>query len=117
MTTHLISPANLAAHLYANPKLAALRSQSFGSSSSIPPSPASSAASLPKAPVVSAPIIVNPKCSGYFVEPVCHFISSCSTSPLSSGIDEMDGALFKRRSLVGQDYVPQQEMRGKAWKL
>ncbi|KXN82456.1 Dual specificity protein phosphatase 15 [Leucoagaricus sp. SymC.cos] len=71
MTTHLISPANLAAQLYANPKLAALRSPSFGSSS-IPSSPISPsiAGSQPKIPLVSAPIIVNPKCSGYFVEPM-----------------------------------------------
>ncbi|KAF5357003.1 hypothetical protein D9756_006485 [Leucocoprinus leucothites] len=66
MTTHLISSANLAAHLYANPKLAALRS----SSSSIPTPPTSPGIAQPKQFVVSAPIIVNPKCSGYFVEPM-----------------------------------------------
>ena len=71
MTTHLISPADLAAQLFAHPKLAALRSPSFGSSS-IPVS-SSLAATRPK-PLVSEPIIVNPKCSGYFVEPVSRFI-------------------------------------------
>lgn len=69
MTTHLISPVNLAAQLFANPKLAALRSPSFGSSSI----PVSSPPTQPKL-LVSAPIIVNPKCSGYFVEPVSHFV-------------------------------------------
>jgi len=71
MTTHLISPTNLAAQLFANPKLAALRSPSFGSSSIPVSSPP--AATQPK-PLVSAPIIVNPKCSGYFVEPVSQFV-------------------------------------------
>jgi len=71
MTTHLISPANLAAQLFTNPKLAALRSPSFGSSS-IPVS--SSPAATQSKPLVSVPIIVNPKCSGYFVEPVSQFV-------------------------------------------
>jgi len=71
MTTHLISPANLAAQLFANPKLAALRSPSFGSSSIPVSSPP--ATTQPK-PLVSAPIIMNPKCSGYFVEPVSQFV-------------------------------------------
>lgn len=70
MTTHLISPANLAAQLYANPKLAALRSPSFGSASAPSSSAPSPAVTQPKPPVVSPPIIINPKCSGYFVEPV-----------------------------------------------
>jgi dual specificity phosphatase 12 len=64
ITTHLISPTNLAAHLYASPKLASLRSPSF--SSSLPTSPTVA----PSLPIISAPIVVNPKCSGYFVEPV-----------------------------------------------
>jgi dual specificity phosphatase 12 len=56
-TTHLISPNDLAAQLYAHPKLAELRSIS---------GPSSPAVSTP----VSAPILANSKCSGYFVEPV-----------------------------------------------
>ena len=59
-TTHLISPTDLAAQLMSDPKLAALRS------------PAASVTQVPasKAAPISAPILVNPKCSGYFVEPV-----------------------------------------------
>ncbi|KAF9449282.1 hypothetical protein P691DRAFT_799489 [Macrolepiota fuliginosa MF-IS2] len=70
MTTHLISPANLAAQLYANPKLAALRSPSFGSASVPSSAVASPTGAQPKPSIVSPPIIVNPKCSGYFVEPM-----------------------------------------------
>jgi len=69
VTTHLISPANLAAQLYANPKLAALRSPSFGSSTQ----PLSQNIAQPKSFVTSPPIIMNPKCSGYFVQPVRSF--------------------------------------------
>ncbi|KAJ3756290.1 hypothetical protein EV360DRAFT_48232 [Lentinula raphanica] len=54
----LVSPNDLAAQLYTNPKLAALRR---GVS---PPLPRTKP--LP----VSPPILMNPKCSGYFVEPM-----------------------------------------------
>ncbi|KAJ3505705.1 hypothetical protein NLJ89_g7277 [Agrocybe chaxingu] len=68
-TTQFISPTDLAAQLYTNPKLAALRSL-HGSTAT---SPIAS-----KLPIVSAPILANPKCSGYFVEPMKwmeHFLS------------------------------------------
>jgi dual specificity phosphatase 12 len=53
----LVNPAELAARLYSNPKLTALKS----------PGPAG----IPKNAVpISPPILANPKCSGYFVEPV-----------------------------------------------
>lgn len=59
--TTLISPTELAAQLHSNPKLAALRS----------PTGVASAAGGPKSMTpVTPPIIINPKCSGYFVEPV-----------------------------------------------
>lgn len=61
-TTQFSSPGDLAAQLYANPKLAALRgSMGMGITplqTNVKPS------------VVSPPILANPKCSGYFVEPV-----------------------------------------------
>jgi len=65
-TTRLISPQDLAAQLFANPKIAALRS---------PPLTPSTSGSQPvisssKPAVNSPPILLNPKCSGYFVEPV-----------------------------------------------
>jgi dual specificity phosphatase 12 len=54
-TTHFISPSDLSSQLFANPTLAALRSANS------PLSPSS---------VNSPPILLNAKCSGYFVEPV-----------------------------------------------
>ncbi|KAK7061111.1 tyrosine protein phosphatase yvh1 [Paramarasmius palmivorus] len=76
---YFASPADLADQLNANPKLAALKSpvsitpdgitplqtQGLGSSSNAVPSPVSRIAMPP-----SAPILINPKCSGYFVEPM-----------------------------------------------
>lgn len=52
-TTHFSSSDDIAAQLFAHPKLAAFRM-----------SP------LQPAAAVSPPILVNPKCSGYFVEPM-----------------------------------------------
>jgi hypothetical protein len=60
--THLVTPAELAAQLHANPKLAALRSPM----AMTPLQPSSTKA----APPISPPILINLKCSGYFVEPV-----------------------------------------------
>lgn len=57
--TYLVSPAELAAQLHANPKLAALRSPMVMT-------PLASKAASP----ISPPILMNPKCSGYFVEPM-----------------------------------------------
>ena len=54
------SPSDLAARLNENPKLSALRQESFGGASS----PGG------RMSVSSPPILMNPKCSGYFVEPV-----------------------------------------------
>ena len=100
MTTHLISPTNLAAQLFANPKLAALRSPSFGSSSIPVSSPP--AATQPK-PLVSAPIIVNPKCSGYFVEPVSQFVRVYWAIVWEAIADEMDGTVPIRRPFIRKD--------------
>ncbi|PFH48684.1 hypothetical protein AMATHDRAFT_5592 [Amanita thiersii Skay4041] len=55
----LVSPSDLAAQLYANPKLAPLRV----STNSGPNNKVSSSTPMP-------PILVNAKCSGYFVEPM-----------------------------------------------
>jgi dual specificity phosphatase 12 len=52
---HFIRPSELSLHLFANPTLAALRSANSPASPSI---------------VNSPPILLNTKCSGYFVEPV-----------------------------------------------
>lgn len=55
-------PNDLTAELYANPKLAALRSQIGGLSMTPLQMPSNKPTNLP-------PILVNQKCSGYFVEP------------------------------------------------
>ena len=52
---HFIRPSELSLHLFANPTLAALRSANSPVSPSL---------------VNSPPILLNAKCSGYFVEPV-----------------------------------------------
>ncbi|OJA14969.1 hypothetical protein AZE42_03225 [Rhizopogon vesiculosus] len=59
-STQYASPLDLAAELNSHPKLAALRA---------PPSLSMTGISGPRS-VVSPPILMNPKCSGYFVEPV-----------------------------------------------
>ncbi|EMD35294.1 hypothetical protein CERSUDRAFT_116096 [Gelatoporia subvermispora B] len=72
----LAHPSDLAAQLYANPKLAALRSPGVpGMSPLTPLSPMSPAGpgtnpQAAKIAAMSPPILVNPKCSGYFVEPM-----------------------------------------------
>ena len=72
--TYLASPAELAAQLHANPKLAALRSPM----TMTPLQPATKAPSP-----VSPPILMNPKCSGYFVEPVCCRFVHCSIATVT----------------------------------
>ncbi|KAJ8596152.1 hypothetical protein M405DRAFT_805862 [Rhizopogon salebrosus TDB-379] len=59
-STQYASPLDLAAELHSHPKLAALRA---------PPSLSMTGISNPKS-VISPPILMNPKCSGYFVEPM-----------------------------------------------
>jgi len=60
--------ADLAAQLQANPKLAALRSP--GGLSMTPMTPLQAAPKTIDKSSISPPILMNPKCSGYFVEPV-----------------------------------------------
>lgn len=71
-TSPLTSPSDLAAQLYSNPKLAGLRSPATPQR---PPGLAMGAGagaggSAGAGMAQSPPILVNPKCSGYFVEPV-----------------------------------------------
>ncbi|KAI0947581.1 hypothetical protein AcW1_009302 [Taiwanofungus camphoratus] len=60
-------PSDLAAQLYANPKLAALRQPV--AMTPLTSTSTSSSSGMRVAPH-SPPIIINPKCSGYFVEPM-----------------------------------------------
>ena len=57
--------ADLAAQLHANPKLAALRSPG-----GLAMTPLNTASRVVDKSSISPPILMNPKCSGYFVEPV-----------------------------------------------
>ncbi|OCH89205.1 hypothetical protein OBBRIDRAFT_732976 [Obba rivulosa] len=72
----LAHPSDLAAQLYSNPKLAALRQPATPGVSSLSPMSPISPTGLPANPLaakiaaVSPPILANPKCSGYFVEPM-----------------------------------------------
>jgi dual specificity phosphatase 12 len=68
--TYLVSPAELAAQLLANPKLAGLRSPMV-----MTPLQSLSKTTSP----ISPPILMNPKCSGYFVEPVCDRFVHCGS--------------------------------------
>ncbi|KAJ6558000.1 hypothetical protein B0H19DRAFT_125381 [Mycena capillaripes] len=63
-TTHFSSSDDIAAQLFANPKLAAFRAPMM--MSPLTPLQSGPPRSLP----VSPPILMNPKCSGYFVEPM-----------------------------------------------
>lgn len=76
-TTRATRPANPTAQLFADPRLAALRPPPL----SDPPARSLSQAPIPttspksKSPVVGSSILLNPQCSGYFVEPVRSLIS------------------------------------------
>ncbi|KAK0212756.1 hypothetical protein DFS33DRAFT_1377223 [Desarmillaria ectypa] len=63
-TTQYSSPGDLAAQLYANPKLAALRNPIAMGMTPIQTNTRSNVSTT------SPPILMNPKCSGYFVEPM-----------------------------------------------
>ena len=67
-TPTLSHPSELAAQVYSNPTLAALRTGTVRPTPSlkIPPNPSLT---------IGTSVLVNPKCSGYFVEPVCILIS------------------------------------------
>jgi len=67
-----VHPNSISAQLYANPNLAPLRTAGFPASATQPPT-------LTSAP----PILVDPRCSGYFVETVCPY-DSPSYYPLTS---------------------------------
>ena len=91
---HFIRPSELSLHLFANPTLAALRSANSSGSPSL---------------VNSPPILLNAKCSGYFVEPVS--LGSSIIPPHSYYrsfyiLDEMDGTFPFSRSISGKDNMP-----------
>ncbi|KAI0066919.1 hypothetical protein BV25DRAFT_1795762 [Artomyces pyxidatus] len=73
-------PADIAAQLYANPKLAALRSPTGMGMTPISPRGVVDRASI------SPPILMNPKCSGYFVEPMKWMEFFLETGQLSGKI-------------------------------
>ena len=89
---HYIRPSELSLHLFANPTLAALRSANSPVSPSL---------------VNSPPILLNAKCSGYFVEPVSPGSSIIPILILILEIlDEMDGPFSFGGSISGKDNMP-----------
>ncbi|KAJ7185749.1 hypothetical protein C8R46DRAFT_982515 [Mycena filopes] len=68
-TTHFSSSEDIAAQLFANPKLAAFRAPLMSPLTPLTPLQGSGPGT-PKGLPVSPPILANPKCSGYFVEPM-----------------------------------------------
>ncbi|KAG8875109.1 hypothetical protein FRB97_005394 [Tulasnella sp. 331] len=74
------------------------------------------------------PIMIGPKCSGYFLEPVRnHFFSPTDMihvgdfiadhEPIFLGLDEMDGSVLGSGSPGGEDHMPQREVRREAGEL
>ena len=106
--TYLASPAELAAQLHANPKLAALRSPM-----AMTPLQSASKTTSP----ISPPILMNPKCSGYFVEPVCGHLSIVAPVADIPDIDEMDGTFPGVGAVSGEDHLSKYEMWSETWEL
>lgn len=101
----LAHPHSISAQLYTNPKLAALRTTGLPTSTT--PSP-----TLASAP----PILMDQRCSGYFVEAVCPYgYEFCFPRLMVS--DEMDGAISRERRVGRQNYLPEQKVRRKAGEL
>ena len=92
--------AELAAQLHSNPKLAALRSPGGFTMTPIQ----TNTRAIDKASI-SPPILMNPKCSGYFVEPVRRVVLYKKSLVLIS-TDEMDGFFLRRWTTCGEDNLP-----------
>ena len=92
--------AELAAQLHSNPKLAALRSPGGFTMTPI----LTNTRVIDKASI-SPPILMNPKCSGYFVEPVRRVVL-CKKSLVLISSDEMDGFFLRGWSTCGEDNLP-----------
>jgi dual specificity phosphatase 12 len=105
-TTHFSSAdGDIAAQLFAHPKLAAFRAPGMMMSPMSPISPMS----------LSPPILMNPKCSGYFVEPVRLSLRSGTQSQfLCLSLDEVDGAAARVGADRRQDHLPEQKVRCEA---
>jgi dual specificity phosphatase 12 len=103
--------ADLAAQLHANPKLSALR----------PPggftmTPLHTAPRVVDKSSISPPILMNSKCSGYFVEPVSLTCLGIKSRVLIS-LDEMDGVFLTGWATRREDNMSKQEMWHEARKL
>jgi dual specificity phosphatase 12 len=92
-------PNDISAELYANPTLAALRSAMGGLS--MTPLQTSVKQAVPTLP----PILANPKCSGYFVEPVgaSSFITVQYVPYDTLTLDEVDGTFSGKWRGGGKD--------------
>lgn len=87
------SPSDLAAQLHSHPNLSMLRASG---------SPVSQVQGIIQR--TGPPILANPKCSGYFVEPVCGspLSSQCSLTVFYK-LDVVDGIVPCRRSIRWED--------------
>lgn len=92
--------SELAAQLHANPKLAALRSPG-----GLSMTPLQITTRVIDKASISPPILMNPKCSGYFVEPVGRVVL-CEKSLTLISSDKMDGIFLGGRTTCREDNLP-----------
>ena len=101
----VVYPSSLSAQPHVDPKLAAL--QTTGLPQSTTPSP-----TLASAP----PILVDQRCSGYFVEAVCPY-EPMFGFPRLMVLDGMDGTVPEERRNGRKNHLPKQKVRCKVGEL
>jgi dual specificity phosphatase 12 len=103
-TVSAVSPlqhgSELAAQLHANPKLAALRTPG-----GLSMTPLQTTTRVIDKASISPPILMNPKCSGYFVEPVGR-VALCKKSLTLISSDEVDGFFLRGWATGREDNLP-----------
>lgn len=92
--------SEIAAQLHANPKLAALRPPG-----GLSMTPLQTTTRVIDKASISPPILMNPKCSGYFVEPVGRVVLCKKLLTLFSS-DKMDGIFLGGRTTGREDNLP-----------
>lgn len=145
VSSSFASPSDLAAQLSSHPKLTALRAPSgLALTPMSAPGAPSPTRSVPQTPGIAAvkssnyfapispPILANPKCSGYFVEPVRVVLPPLVSCELGRSVpggltrmvglrfrvtDEVDGAVPRGGPYGGQDHLSEQEVRREAGEL
>jgi dual specificity phosphatase 12 len=92
--------AELSAQLHSNPKLATLRSPG-----GLSMTPLQTTTRVIDKASISPPILMNPKCSGHFVEPVGRIVL-CKKLLVLISSDEMDGFFLRGWTTGGEDNLP-----------